>query len=260
MDRSAVVVRMTSTASGENYDIDFFWDPVCPFAWVTSRWVHKVQAQRDYTVNWRFISLRLLNANIDYDAHFPAGYEHGHTAGLRMLRVAAAIRRDHGNEAMEALYDAFGASVFDVDRRPDGLDPDAQPREWLGTAEHLESILEPLGYDLGYAAAADDDSLTEIVQADTDAALEKTGRDVGTPIISFQPPEGPSFFGPVISRVPNDEDALKLWDSVITLASFPSFTEMKRSLREQPQLRAFGLSADEAGIQEDWKAGSRRWD
>ena len=251
---------MATAESSETYDIDFYWDPVCPFAWVTSRWIHKVQAQRNYSVNWRFISLRLLNSHIDYDAHFPAGYEHGHTAGLRMLRVAAAIRRDHGNDAMEKLYDSFGASVFDVDRREDGLDPDAEPREWLGTTEHLESILEPLGYDLAYAAAADDDSLTEIVQADTDAALEKTGRDVGTPIISFQPPEGPSFFGPVISRVPNDEDALKLWDSVITLASFPSFTEMKRSLREQPQLRAFGLDANEAGIQEDWKAGSRRWD
>ena len=251
---------MAYSETSETYDIEFFWDPVCPFAWVTSRWVHKVQAQRDYSVNWRFISLRLLNSHLDYDTHFPAGYEHGHTAGLRMLRVAAAIRRDHGIDAMAGLYDAFGSSVFDVDRRPDGLDPDAQPREWLGTAEHLESILGPLGYNLSYAAAADDESLTAIVQADTDAALEKTGRDVGTPIISFQPPEGPSFFGPIISRVPNDDDALKLWDSVITLASFPSFTEMKRSLREMPQLRSFGLSADEAGIQEDWKAGSRRWD
>ncbi len=242
------------------YDIEFFWDPVCPFAWVTSRWIHKVQAQRDYSVNWRFISLRLLNAHIDYDSHFPPEYEQGHTAGLRMLRVAAAIRRDHGNEAMEALYDAFGASVFDVDRRPEVGDEGVQPRSWLGTTEHLEGILTSVGHDLSYAAAADDESLTAIVQADTDAALEKTGRDVGTPIISFQPPAGPAFFGPVISRVPNDEDALKLWDSVITLASFPSFTEMKRSLREQPQLRAFGLTPGEAGIQEDWKAGSRRWD
>ncbi|NNE97345.1 MAG: hypothetical protein HKN24_15105 [Acidimicrobiales bacterium] len=242
-----------------SYDIEFFWDPVCPFAWVTSRWIRKVQDQRHYSVNWRFISLRLLNSHIDYDAHFPPEYEQGHTAGLRMLRVAAAIRRDRGVDAMGPLYDAFGSSVFDVDRRPDG-DPGAQPRSWLGTMEHLQSVLAPLGHDLGYAAAADDDSLTSMVQTDTDDALERTGRDVGTPIIAFHPPDGPAFFGPVISRVPNDEDSLMLWDSVITLASFPGFAEMKRSLREQPQLRAFGLEPGDAGIQEDWKAGSRRWD
>jgi 2-hydroxychromene-2-carboxylate isomerase len=73
-------------------DIHFYFDPVCPFAWMTSKWVRQVQAQRDYTVDWRFISLRLLNAHIDYDAHFPPEYEAGHTAGLRLLRVAARTR------------------------------------------------------------------------------------------------------------------------------------------------------------------------
>ncbi len=248
-----------STDQSVPYDIEFFWDPVCPFAWLTSRWIQKVQAQRDYSVNWRFISLRLLNSHVDYDAHFPPEYEQGHTAGLRMLRVAAAIRAELGDDAMGPLYDAFGSSVFDVDRRPEG-DPDVEPRSWLGTREHLESVLGALGHDLDHAAAADDNALTSVVQADTDAALEKTGRDVGTPIISFQPPDGPAFFGPVISRVPNDQDALELWDAVITLATFPSFAELKRSLREQPQLRAFGLDPGKTGIQEDWKAGSRRWD
>lgn len=248
-----------STHQSMPYDIEFFWDPVCPFAWLTSRWIQKVQAQRDYSVNWRFISLRLLNSHIDYDAHFPPEYEQGHTAGLRMLRVAAAIRAQLGDEAMGPLYDAFGSSVFDVDRRPEG-DPDVEPRSWLGTREHLESVLGALGHDLDHAAAADDEALTSVVQADTDAALERTGRDVGTPIISFQPPDGPAFFGPVISRVPNDRDALELWDAVITLATFPSFAELKRSLREQPQLRAFGLDPGKTGIHEDWKAGSRRWD
>ena len=82
------------------------------------------------------------------------------------------------------------------------------------------------------------------------------------PLVSstLRPPDGPSFFGPVISRVPTDEDALRLWDAVTTLASFPSFAEMKRSLRERPALRAFGVEPGEAGIEEDWRAGSRRWD
>ncbi len=211
-----------------------------------------------YSVDWRFISLRLLNAQIDYDAHFPAEYEHGHTAGLRMLKVAAAIRDDFGADAMGPLYDAFGSTVFEVDRRPGRAD--VEPREWLGTSDHLSTVLTGLGYDPGYAAAADDDRVTAIVQADTDAALALSGRDVGTPIIAFRPPDGPAFFGPVISRVPSDDDALELWDAVVTLAGFPGFAEMKRSLRERPQLRSFGVEPGEEGVLEDWKAGSRRWD
>ena len=69
-----------------NADINFYFDPVCPFAWMTSKWVRQVAAQRDCTVDWRFISLRMLNADVDYDSRFPAGYQAGHTAGLRLLR------------------------------------------------------------------------------------------------------------------------------------------------------------------------------
>ena len=74
-------------------DINFYFDPVCPFAWMTSKWVRMVAAQREYIVDWRFISLRLINSGIDYDSHFPAGYEEGHTSGLRLLRVAARAGR-----------------------------------------------------------------------------------------------------------------------------------------------------------------------
>src|SRR5215831_18666284 len=81
------------------YDIEFFWDPVCPFAWITSRWVVKVAAQTDYQVDWRFISLRLLNKQKDYATEFPPDYERGHTAGLRMLRVAAKVRAETGSGA-----------------------------------------------------------------------------------------------------------------------------------------------------------------
>ena len=95
-------------------DIEFFWDPVCPFAWITSRWIEKVRAQTDYTVDYRFISLRLINKHKDYATEFPKGYEHGHTAGLRMLRVAAAVRDELGREPMSGLYTAFGESYFDI--------------------------------------------------------------------------------------------------------------------------------------------------
>ena len=92
-----------------NADIEFFWDPVCPFAWITSRWIVKVQEQTDYSVNWRFISLRILNKDKDYATEFPEGYEFGHTAGLRMLRVAAAVRAELGPEPLGALVTAYGA-------------------------------------------------------------------------------------------------------------------------------------------------------
>jgi hypothetical protein len=89
-----------------------------------------------------------------------------------------------------------------------------------------------------------------------------TGRDVGTPILHFRPPAGTAFFGPVISRLPSDADAVRLWDHVVGLTTFPGFAELKRSLRERPQLRSFGLDPADtgaaAGIEEDWHGGSRR--
>ena len=85
-----------------------------------------------------------------------------------------------------------------------------------------------------------------------------TGRDVGTPILHFQPPGGTAFFGPVISRLPRPADAGPLWDHVIALAAFPGFAEFKRSLRERPQLASFGVDTESVGIQEDWQGGSRR--
>ena len=108
------------------------------------------------------------------------------------------------------------------------------------------------------ADALDDRSLDSIIQAETDGALSHTGKDVGTPIIHFEPPEGVAFFGPVISRLPSRGEAAQLWDHVVALASFPGFAELKRSLRERPQLRSFGITDADAGVEEDWHGGSRR--
>jgi len=233
-------------------DLHFYFDPTCPFAWMTSKWVRKVAAQRDYTVDWRFISLRLINAGVDYDAHFPPEYEAGHTAGLRLLRVAAKVRAEHGREAMAALYAAFGAHVFEV--APDvGAVPDR-----LDNGELAPAVLSQAGLPLELADALDDPSWDTEIRAETDEALALTGKDVGTPILHFQPPEGVAFFGPVISRLPSDEEAVALWDHVLGLARFPGFAELKRSLRERPQLRALGVAEDEVGVQEDWHGGSRR--
>jgi NAD(P)-dependent dehydrogenase (short-subunit alcohol dehydrogenase family) len=99
-------------------DINFYFDPLGPFAWLTSNWVRQVAAQRDYTVDWRFISLRMINAGVDYDSRFPAGYETGHTAGLRLLRVAARVRADYGRPAVGPLHEAIGTQAFDSAAAP----------------------------------------------------------------------------------------------------------------------------------------------
>ena len=236
-------------------DVHFYFDPVCPFAWITSKWVRLVQASRGYAVEWRTISLRLLNAHVDYDAQFPPDYEAGHTAGLRLLRVVHAARADHGSEVAGRLYEALGRRIFDAppldERVVDGVDA-------RGTADFLAPALDELGLPGDLVRSLDDESLDVEIRAETDEALALTGKDVGTPIIHFEPPDGLAFFGPVISRVPGEEDAVRLWDHVVGLASFPGFTELKRSLRERPQLRALGVEQDQVGTQEDWHAGSRR--
>jgi 2-hydroxychromene-2-carboxylate isomerase len=231
-------------------DLHFYFDPVCPFAWLTSRWVRTVAAQREYAVDWRFISLRLLNAHVDYDAHFPPGYEAGHTAGLRLLRVAARTRAEHGPAAVGELYAALGARIFESEPEQD------EARR--GTAAFVEPVLAAAGLPAGLATALDDASLDAQVQAETDEALALTGKDVGTPILHFRPPAGVAFFGPVISRLPAEDEAAQLWDHVVALAGFPGFAELKRSLRERPQLPSFGVPPGEVGRQEDWHGGSRR--
>ena len=172
-----------------NADIHFYFDPVCPFAWMTSKWVRIVQAQRAYGVDWRFISLRLINATVDYDRHFPVGYEAGHTAGLRLLRVAARTRAEHGRAWIGPLYAAIGARVFDTAAEPDRADGG-----YRGTRTFLEPILSEAGLPAELADALDDTSFDAELRRETDEALALTGKDVGTPIIHFQSPDGVGFF------------------------------------------------------------------
>jgi len=234
-------------------DLHFYFDPVCPFAWMTSKWVRMVAAQREYQVDWRFISLRILNADVDYATHFPPEYEDGHTAGLRLLRVAALARQKHGRDAIGPLYEAMGTRVFDTPRDADPLSASGQ-----GSRRMLEPLLRNLGMPTDLADALDDESLDQAIRAETEEALALTGRDVGTPILHFQPPGGTAFFGPVISRLPSPDEAVELWDHIIALASFPGFAEIKRSLRERPQLASFDVDTESVGVEEDWHGGSRR--
>jgi 2-hydroxychromene-2-carboxylate isomerase len=236
--------------STPDYDLHFYFDPVCPFAWLTSKWVRMVAAQRDYSVDWRFISLRFLNASVDYDAHFPPEYEAGHTAGLRLLRVAARVRADHGREAVGPMYSALGKYLWDTAHDDDRSDH--------RTRRLLALALNDAGLPDDLADALDDATFDDMIRAETEEALALTGRDVGTPILHFRPPAGTAFFGPVISRLPSPDDAVELWDHVTALAAFPSFAEIKRSLRERPQLIGAGADPETIGVEEDWHAGSRR--
>lgn len=247
-----MLMRVKESAT-VNADLHFYFDPVCPFAWMTSKWVRIVASQRDYRVDWRFISLRIINEHIDYDAHFPPEYLAVHTAGLELLRAASKVRDDAGQAAVGDLYRALGTRIFET---PDTAGPFTALNR--GARHVLEPLLEPLGLPLELLDALDDDGRDERIRAETEEALSLTGRDVGTPILQFQPPDGIAFFGPVISRLPSEEEAGALWDNVIGLASFPGFAELKRSLRERPQLASFGVQQDAVGKQEDWHGGSRR--
>jgi hypothetical protein len=233
------------------YDLHFYFDPVCPFAWMASKWVRMVAKQRDYPVDWRLISLRIVNANVDYASHFPEHYEDEHTSGLRLLRVVARVREEHGRAAVGPLYEAIGARLFDTPR-------DDLSASDLATRGLLEPLLRDVGLPVDLADALDDATFDDEIRAETEEALALTGRDVGTPILHFRPPGGTAFFGPVISRLPSPDDAGRLWDNVIALTSFPGFAEIKRSLRERPQLASFGVDAESVGIEEDWHGGSRR--
>lgn len=208
-------------------DVELFWDPVCPFAWITSRWVVEVAGQRALEVDWRPISLRLLNAD-RYDDPGLAAKKPGHAIGLALLRVASAVDQHHGNAAVGDLYTALGQSIH-VHPDPDGL-------VTVGAAALAERALADCGLPAGLAATVDDEGRDGLIGQSTDEAVGRTGGDVGTPIITFAPPDGPSFFGPVISRVPRGPEALALWEAIETLGRHPGFSELKRSLREKPQV------------------------
>jgi 2-hydroxychromene-2-carboxylate isomerase len=210
------------------HDLEFFFDPVCPFAWITSRWVTEVQARTDYSVRWRFISLAIVNEDRDY-AQFPPGYAEVHGTGKRWLRVAAAVDEAVGNEAVAALYTALGTRLHTA----------GVSRAVLGGArvpgDLLAGALADAGLDPAFVAAADDEARDAVLRADTATALGRTGPDVGTPILTFDPgtDRENSLFGPVISRIPRGADAVALWDAVRTLAATPGFAEFKRSLRDE---------------------------
>ena len=207
-------------------DLQFYFDPVCPWAYITSRWVTEVRAQRGYDVSWKFISLFMINDERGYGEGNKA-WRDGHFAGLQALRVASAARAAAGNDAVDAVYTALGKAIH-VDQR--------RPEQSGGMQNLLRSVLGEAGLNADWAASADDELHDEVIRHETKFALESTGKDVGTPILIFHPgtSEQASFFGPVISKIPRGADATRLWDAVYTLATTSGMAELKRSLRAAP--------------------------
>jgi hypothetical protein len=209
-------------------DVEFFFDPICPWAWITSRFTIEVARQRELDVEWRLICLRIVNEQRDYDREFPPGYVNVHGAGMKMLRVAAAAREAGGNEAVGRLYTELGTRLHDQGRSR------SEVRE--GNFSLIGEAVAAAGLDAALAAEVDDAEMDAVLRAETELALSRTGRDVGTPVITLDPgtEREASVFGPVLARIPRGEEALQLWDAMATLARTPAFTELKRSDRPRP--------------------------
>jgi 2-hydroxychromene-2-carboxylate isomerase len=203
--------------------LDFFFDPGCPWAWLTSRWVVAVQAERPaLRVDWRFLALRFVHEERGDDAK----HERDLDRRLEVLRVAAAVRDAHGNDAVGRFYTAIG-TAWHVERRRDEFDDPAT----------VIALLAGAGLDpelAGAGAVATHAGRDDLIRAETTTALDRTGGDTGTPVLTFGPPDGPSFFGPIISRAPSGAEALELWDAVVVLGANEDFSEFKRSVRHRP--------------------------
>lgn len=190
-------------------------DPLCPWAWMTSRWLVEVERMRGIPLRIRVMSLAHLNRDRD----LPAEYQPVLTEGWKPVRVLIAAQMHHGDDAVRALYDQMGERLHPGGRKLAEID--AVISESVRAAGLPESL----------SAAAVDASLDEAVIKEHHAGVDQVGNDVGTPIVSVK---GVAFFGPVVTPAPRGDDALRLWDGVLLAAGTPGFYELKRSRTQGP--------------------------
>ncbi|GAA3068105.1 MULTISPECIES: mycothiol-dependent nitroreductase Rv2466c family protein [Actinomycetes] len=193
--------------------VDFWFDPLCPFAWVTSRWIREVEQVRDVEVTWNVMSLGVLNE----DKNPSPAEDEEQLARWIPSRAATAVQLAHGQEEVGRFYTAVGTEIHDNDNKD--------------FAEATAKALRELGLDEALLEQAKTDVNDEQMRASHEKGISLVGQDVGTPIVAFQ---GTAFFGPVITRIPRGEEAGTLFDASVTLAGFPWFFELKRSRTERP--------------------------
>jgi 2-hydroxychromene-2-carboxylate isomerase len=196
------------STTDEKTQVDFWFDPKCPFAWVTSRWILEVEKVREIEVNWHLMSLIYLNQDKDIDPE----YREMLSDGWLCLRVLQAAREQAGDAVTLPLYTALGKRIH--------LEQASIDRDLI------EKALNEVGLPTELAAAMDDSSLDAKIIKSHHEGMDPVGEQVGTPTIHV---DGVAFFGPVITKAPKGEDAGKLWDGTLLMASYPFFFELKRS-------------------------------
>ena len=193
--------------------VEMWFDPLCPWAWMTSRWLMEVEQVRDIEVTWSQMSLSVLNEGRD----LPEEYREMMDRGWAPVRVIAAARTAHGDEVTKPLYDAIGTAIHL------GGEQDYRVATAAGLAE--------VGLPAELIEAADTDEHDAFLRESHDRAIDLVGDDVGTPVISV---EGIAFFGPVVSPAPKGEAAGRLFDGCVLVAGTDGFFELKRSRTRDP--------------------------
>jgi hypothetical protein len=196
-----------------------FFDPVCPWAWITSRWLLEVERVRPVDVRFRVMSLSVLNEGRD----IPEEYRKLLDDAWGPVRICIAVEQKHGSQAVRDLYTALGNRIH-------------LARQELGP-ELFRAALTEVGLDPALAEVADSTEYDEALRASHDAGMKPVGQDVGTPVIHAPGPvpgQTVAFFGPVVTPAPKGEAAGRLWDGVLLVAGTPGFYELKRSRTEGP--------------------------
>ena len=194
--------------------VDFWFDPLCPWAWITSRWMLEVAQVRQVEPRWHVMSLAVLNEGRD---DLPEGYKERLSQAWGPVRVVVAAEQKFGSDAVLPLYTAIGTRFHN------------QKAE--RNRATIEAALAEAGLPADLADAMNDPSYDEALRASHKDGMDRVGYDVGTPVISVL---GASFFGPVVSPIPRGEDAGRLWDGVLLVSGTDGFFELKRSRTRDP--------------------------